>query len=436
MKRFSMLTTTFLILPMIIIAGCSSDTSNLEGKKGKDGVVQLRMSIVAGTEEIPGWQGIVDAFNKSHSDIQIKLERLPGSWDEYNQKMTAQIAAGDPPDIGRIGVAGMPMYSSKGQLEDLTPFIDKLNRDDYFDSVFAPYKDGKIYGAPIGIYTMGMFYNKNLFDEAGIAHPPSDWENAWTWEEFRTAAEKLKKGSGANKQFGAYVGFNPERSIQYLWSNGGGLINDDLTKSIINSQESKEALTFLQGLVQDGISPTPAETETMPTDQLFKTGRLGMIAEGQWMMPSFAEIDSFEWGVAPIPTAVKGNAVTPNFIDSYVIYKGSKHVEEAWEAIQFFLSEEAQNILVDHGLGGIPTLRSVAADREEDMFNPLSKEEKEVWFQSVEYSRPIPFTTNWNEIMNETMKKMDLVGLDELKADQAAEELTPLLDKLLDEANK
>ncbi|GAB2571071.1 ABC transporter substrate-binding protein [Gracilibacillus alcaliphilus] len=425
-----------LVLSLVLLmVGCSNDTGS-EGDSGEGDKVELRMSIVAGTDEMPGWQGIVDAFNESQTDIEVKLERLPGSWDEYNQKMTAQIASGDPPDIGRIGVAYMPMYSSKGQLEDLSPFIESLNKDDYYDSIFTEYTDGNIYGAPIGVYTMAMYYNKNLFDEAGIEYPPADWEEAWTWDQYKEAAEKITKGSGANKQYGAYVGFNPERSIQYLWSNNGGLINEEMTEPIVNTEESKEALTFLQSLIQSGISPTPAETETMPVDQLFKTGRLGMIAEGQWMMPSFAEIDSFEWGVAPIPRSSKGEAVTPNFIDKYVIYKGSDHVEEAWEAIEFFMSEEAENILVDHGLGGIPTLKSVAEERENDMFNPLNSEEKAVWFQSVDYSREVPFTNNWQELMNESMKKFDLVGLDELEADKAADELAPILEGLLEEANQ
>ncbi|WP_165445074.1 ABC transporter substrate-binding protein [Gracilibacillus phocaeensis] len=434
MKRITFL-NMLIVSIVLLIAGCSND-ANSEGDNGGGDKVELRMSIVAGTEEMPGWQGIVDAFNESQSDIHVKLERLPGSWDEYNQKMTAQIAAGDPPDIGRIGVAYMPMYSSKGQLEDLSPFVESLNKDDYFDSIFTKYTDGNIYGAPIGIYTLAMYYNKTLFDEAGIDYPPANWEEAWTWEEFREAAEQMTEGSGGNKQYGAYVDFFPERSIPYLWSNNGGLINEDMTDPIVDSNESKEALTFLQSFIQSGISPTPAETETMPIDQLFKTGRLGMIVDGQWTVPSFAEIDSFEWGVAPIPRSTNGEAVTPNFIDKYVVYKGSDHVEEAWQAIEFFMSEEAENILVDHGLGGIPILKSVAEERESDMFNPLNAEEKEVLYQSVEYSREVPFTNNWQEVMNESMKKFDLVGLDELEADKAADELSPILEELLQEANQ
>ena len=432
-----------VIVMCVILAACSSGGSNSQQNADKssetsisgsnaDEKVKLRMSIVAGTDEMPAWQGIVDGFNKSQSRIEIELERLPGSWNEYTQKMTAQIASGNPPDIGRMAVSSMPMFISKGLLEDLTPYMSDLDMNQYYESAMEQYNlNGQMFGMPVGIYTMAMYYNKDLFEKAGVPLPPTDWNEAWTFEELRDAAAKLTKGTGANKEYGIYVDLNPERSIQYLWTNGGGFISEDKKESIIQTEQSKEALAFLQGLIRDGYSPTPAETQTMPADQLFLSGKLAMLVEGQWMMPAFAKIEDFEWGVAPIAVGSTGVPATPNFVDAYVIFKGSKHVEEAAEALKFFVSEEAENILVDNNIGGIPVLKSVAEARKGDMFNPLSLEEKEVWFQSVEFSRPLPFTTNWNELMDAAMKKLDLVGMNELDAAQAADELAPELNKLL-----
>ena len=449
MKR--LFVSLLLVVFVIALVACSSggSSNNASGNNGDAGgasasagssgesaapgeKVTLRMSIVAGTDEMPAWQGIVDAFNKSQSRIEVKLERLPGSWNEYIQKVTAQIAAGDPPDIGRMGVAYMPMFSAKGQLEDLAPYMQDLDPSQYYDAAMDQYmQDGKMFGMPVGIYTLAMYYNKDMFEKAGVTPPPADWNHAWTFSDLSEAAQKLTSGKGANKQYGIYVNLNPERDIQYLWSNGGGLISDDKTKAVINSPESKEALTFLQDMIKNGYSPTPAETQTTPPDQLFLSGKLGMLVEGQWMMPSFSKINNFKWGVAPIPVGSTGQAVTPNYVDAYVVFKGSKHPQEAAEALKFFVSEEAENILVDKNIGGIPVLKSVAEARKADMFNPLSPEEKDVWYQSIEVSRKLPFTTNWQELMNITMKKMDLVGLNQLDAAQAADQLAPELDKLL-----
>lgn len=438
MSKLSLKIAAVSLIASLVLSGCSSNGSSGSSSgsspgEGSGEKVTLRMSIVAGADEMPGWQGMVDAFNNAHPDTEIKLERLPGGWGEYVQKMTAQIAAGDPPDIGRLGVVYMPMFSSKGQLEDLTPHLGNFDKSQYYASALEQYdQNGQMFGMPTGVYTMAMYYNKDMLEEAGIPLPSSDWNEAWTFDELREAASKLTKGEGPNKQYGVYVNLNPERAIQYLWSNGGGILNEDRSKSIINAPESKEALSYLQSLIQDGYSPTPADTQTTPVDQLFQSGKLGMLIEGTWMMPGFSKIDSFEWGVAPIPVGATGQPATPNFVDAYVVYKGSKHVKEATEALKFFVSEEAENILVDNNIGGIPVLKSVADARKVDMFEALSLEEKEVWFQSVEISQALPFTSNWQELMDTTMKKLDLVGFGRLDAGQAADELAVELDKMLE----
>ncbi|MEK3722712.1 ABC transporter substrate-binding protein [Paenibacillus sp. FSL H8-0034] len=432
--------TSFFILGLvlfIVLAGCSSGSQPAAGKTDSKAPVTLRMSLITGSpEELAVWQEVVDAFNKKDPLLQVKLEQVPGGWDGYTKKMTAELAAGTPPDIGRMGVAYMPMFSSKNQLVDLYPYAKStLNLGDYYESAFSQYiKDDKMFGVPVGIYTLGMYYNKDLFDKAGVAYPPADWNKAWTWEEFRAAAQKITTGTGGNKTFGTYVNLAPERSMQYLWSNGGGIIDDKRTKQIVNTQETKEAYTFLQGLIKDGLSPTPADTKTLPPNDLFMTGRLGMVVEGPWMMPAFGKITNFKWGVAPVarPNASK-KAITPNYVDSYVVFKGSKHEADAWKAIQFFIGDESENIMVNRNAFGIPIKKSVAESRKKDMFSTLSEQEKQVWFQSVEFSKEVPFTTNWSEIVNASMKKMDLVGLNQLDAGKAADELAPEIEKLLKE---
>ncbi|MFD2611469.1 ABC transporter substrate-binding protein [Paenibacillus gansuensis] len=438
-KRIAALLLSSLLIIMVF-AGCSTGGNESgNGGSSKD-VVKLRMSLItAGPDELKAWQAMVDAFNKKDPKIQVEIQQVPGTWDDYTKKMTAELAAGSPPDIGRMGVAYVPMFSSKGQLENLYERANEtLQLDEYYDVAFQQYmKNDQMYGVPVGIYTLGMYYNKDLFDKAGVAYPPSDWNKAWTWEQFRDAAAKITSGKGGGKTYGTYINLFPERSMQYLWSNGGGIINEDRTQQIVNTPETKEALAFLQGMIKDGYSPTPAETKTLPPNDLFMTGRLGMLVEGPWMMPSFSTIKNFKWGVAPIarPDASK-KAITPNYIDSYVVFKGSKHVDEAWKAIQFFIGEEAGNILVDRNALGIPVKKSVVEARKSTMFSTLTPEEKEVWFQSIDFSKEVPFTTNWSEMMNATMKKFDLIGLQQEDAEKAADELAPELEKLIKEQKK
>lgn len=420
-----------------MLGGCAASNDNADRSSGGASdastkeVVKLRMAIVAGNDEMPGWNGIVDAFNRSHPDIQVELEQLPGGWEEYNQKINAQIAVGDAPDIGRLGVAFVSQYVSKGLLEDLSPYVNQLDMSQYYEEAFDQYWEGDhIYGIPTGIYSLGLYYNKDLFDKAGIPYPPLDWNDTWTWEQWRNTMQSLTVGDGATKQYGGYVDMHPERSLSYIYSAGGGFLNEEKNAAVINSPESKEALTFLASLIRDGYAPTPAETQVMPVSEMFKTGRMAMMVDGLWMMPSMAKIDGFKWGVAPIP-GKNGQGTTINYVDSYVVFKGTKHPEEAWEVLKFFQSEEAENILIDNNLGGIPTLKSIVDKRGKDMFNPLSAEEKAVWFDSVDHSRPLPFTPNWSELMDVAMKSFDLVGMKKMEAGAAADKVAEDINKLL-----
>lgn len=408
-------------------ASTNSDTSV------KKEAVNLKFMIVAGNDEMPAWKGITDSFNKNNPDINLTLEQLPGTWDDYNQKVTALFAAGTPPDIGRMAVALMPQYISKGQVVDLTPYVTKdLNMSDYYESAFkSSLFDGKNYGIPIGIYTRTLYYNKTLFDEAGLEYPSMDWDNPWTMEQFRDAARKLTKGDGPNKVFGYSVALDTDSVAPFLFSNGGNFLNDTKDECTLNSDPSKQVFKMLQDMVYvDKSSPTPSQLKTMPSDQMFMSNRLAMLIDGSWMMPEFSKKAGFKFGVAAVPKGASGS-ITANFIDQYVVFVGSKHVDDAWQAVKSFIGTDAENIMVDNNVGGVPMLKSVATARKADMFNPLAPEEKDVWFNSVGHSKQEPFTPNWAEIKDKMMKTLDLLGLNQIPSDQALDKVKADVDPML-----
>jgi multiple sugar transport system substrate-binding protein len=420
------------ILSLIIIV-----TGNVFGRgqgvtSSKPGVTELSFLIVAGNDEMPAWNGITDSFNNSHNNIHVTLEQLPGSWSEYFQKITALIAAGTPPDIGRMGVAYMPMFISRNQLMDVTDKVNtELNMADYYSSAFDSVKyNGRVYGVPIGIYTLITYYNKDMFDAAGISYPSVDWKNSWTIQEFRDIAKKLTSGEGPNKKFGYYANLHPERSVPFFFGNGGDILSADRKSSAMNQKPMIDAYRLLQDMLIEGSSPSPAQLKTMPVDQMFISGRLGMLIEGQWMMPSWANAKNLRLGVAPTPRGSQ-SATTANYIDQYVIFNGTKHPDETWQVVKSFIQQAAEEIMSDHGIGGIPVYRPVAEAKKAQMFNPLTLEEKNVMFNSVDYSRSLPFTPNWNELMDVVTKTTDLIGLNETTAEAGMNkinsDITPLL---------
>jgi len=436
MNRRNFLKSAGAVAGMGLLAACvpaAPAPAGGEGGAPAGEVTNLRFTIVAGNDEMPGWTGITNAWNEDNAGVQVTLEQLPGGWDEYIQKMTAQLAAGNPPDIGRMGVAYMPAFITNGQLIDLGPMAerDAFPFENFYENSFAAYKsDNSMWGMPIGIYTMVNYVNKTLFEKAGVELPALDWNATWNWAEFREKVAKIATGEGPDKQFGLNINFFIERSIQYIWQNGGDFLNADKTKCTINEPEAIEAMELLQAIIwEDQAAPQPAQLQTLPADEMFRTGRVAMLQEGQWMMGFMRNIEEYEWGVTPYPTSV--GPATPIYVDGYVIFKGAANPDPAWEVVQSFVGEKAANILVDNALAGIPVLKSVAEARMPDMFDPLSPEEKKVMFDSIAVSRSVPFTPNWREIMEVTTAELDLVALNEKPAADACAVIAEKVDALL-----
>lgn len=392
-------------------------------------VVEIHFLLVAGNDEMPGWQGIVDAFNEEHTDIHVTLEQLPGGWAEYLQKLTTLIAAGSAPDVGRMGAAYMAQFATKGQLADLTDLVAQdLDMDKYYASAFEEIKiDGKIYGIPIGIYTIIMYYNKDMFDAAGVPYPSMNWDSAWTLDEFIDIVTKLTSGEGLEKNYGFYANFDPERAVPFVYGTGADYLTEDHKTCTINDERIVTYYNLMQQMIYElGIAPTAAQAETMSFSQMFMAGRLGMMAEGQWMMPGLNTEDDYSYGAAPIP-----GGRTNNFIDQYVIFEDSKHKAEAWEVVKSFIEEKAENIMVDNALGGIPINKIVAESRIEDLFDPLPMDEKQMMLDSVDYSKAMPYTPNWAEVMDAISVYTDLISLNEMSAQEALDAAAEEVDTML-----
>lgn len=405
------------MLTMTAFVGCNQAGDGkdpvVSGTSGSKEKTELKFLIVAGNDEMPGWQGIVDSFNEKSEDSQITLEQLPGSWTEYIQKLTALIAADTAPDIGRIAPTYLPQFVEKDQVIELDDYISTLNMENYYESAFEQVKiNGKAYGIPLGVSTLVLFYNKALFDEAGIDYPPTDWENPWTLEEFKEVAKQLTKGDGADKQYGFYAQSSPERSTGFIMSAGGDIYNAERVNSTFDTEPVIKSYQMIQDMIQEGISPTPTMVETMPIDQMFTSNKLAMFIEGQWTMPSITKDENFQFGVAPVPK--DETATTLNFIDQYVIFKGSKHHDEAWEAVKSFIEADAEKIMVENNLGGIPVYKPTVEEMFDQLFNPLNDAEKNVMINSIDHSKALPVSTTWAEDLDAATKTLDLVVLNQM----------------------
>lgn len=298
-------------------------------------------------------------FHEAQSAIQVNFTHVP---DEYGTKLQTRLAGGDFPDVFFAGNGDIVPHVSRNLLAPLDAWIDAdgMDTSDIFPDNLALYNvDDVQYGFPVDAPNHAIFYNKTMFDEAGIDLPSSDWEDAsWNFDAFLERAIALTDRD--NNQWGWQVktGFRPI----WIWitANGGGFFNEDGTETVVNQAPTVEALQFLADLIHvHQVAPTIDVATEMGGGELFQSGITAM--ESWWpaiglMRTNIA--DKFEWDVAPPPAGAAGKT-TVGGGTGHVVSSNAPNPEEAWQLMKFLIEPETVAVWTDI-MGIVPPLQSVA----------------------------------------------------------------------------
>jgi len=281
-------------------------------------------------------QPLIDDFERRHPGVEVEMQQL--TWASGFEKIVAAAAAGKPPDLCELGSTWVPRFASEGAIHKVTA-LTETHRDKLRMWEIASYS-GEIYGWPWVLGTRVLFYNKALFERAGLdpADPPS------TWSEMLEAARLINEPESGVHGFGLNAG---ERYVSYkkfmafAWGNGGGILSDDLSRSIFDSPANRETLEFYLSLRPFSL----VERQDM-LDQAFKEGRLGMVVSGGWNLKRIPEeAPSLDYGVALIPRPDGEEGVHASFAggEALVIFERSERKELAAELARFLL--EPRNVV-------------------------------------------------------------------------------------------
>lgn len=404
-----------------------------DGKKGDQmEVTEIVWAMQGAANESDGWTAVVETANKQleEKNIKIAIQRINTSdWDEYYQKVTAQIAGGNCPDIGRIAESLMPTVISKKQVVDLTDLIDSdIDRSLYFDTVFnnAGMSEGRSYGLPSGVYQKIMYFNKDLFDKANLEYPSADWNNSITFSELVDTAKALSSGEGIDRTYGFYS----ETDIFMVGCFAGEyLYSADNTYKITDKHTTVYQMLDTM-LNVDKSMPTPIETQIMSGFDMFRAGKVAMVCDGTWWQQTAREITDFNIGIAAAPS-LDGKANATAFIDNYVLWSGSEHSDEAWEALKAIFSTESASVLAKTGTGGVPVNSTALENFSDELIGEnFDAESKASFTQSMNNTWAMPYNENFNEISQQTNSILDswMVGTKEL--DNALKELDSVLESL------
>jgi len=295
-------------------------------------------------------QNQIAAFKKLYPNVDVRITEIVG---DYNQKIQLLMASKTEPDIFYMDSMPAWQYIAKGVLEPLDYWMKKYNVKTigYESSLLQPFiYKGKVYGLPKDYNTLVLFYNKEMFKQAGLTQPPK------TWQELKEYAKKLTTG----KVVGLTMNLELARIQPFAYQNGGKVF--DGTKPVFTDPKALEGFKFALDLFKEGICKTPKDLGAGWVGDAFADKKAAMTIEGGWMIPFLNErkIPKDSYGIAELPAGPAGKS-TMAFTVAYVMSKNSKHKPEAFKLIRFLTGEGGQKFVVEAGLA-LPSLKSAGVN--------------------------------------------------------------------------
>lgn len=322
------------------------------------GPVTLTWAMWGDSEELKSHQAVADAFMAANPDIKVELQ--PAPWGDFQTKLKTQFASGDAnvPDVF-FWPENVENLARQGVIENLTPWAEKTGYgfDDYWPGILdRATVDGQVYGLVRDADASVLYYNKAIFDEAGVEYPTA----AWTWDDLRAAAEKLTQVE-ANGRVARYaLGMEAGKADAWLRANGGGYVDDFVnpTKCTLDTPESLEVLNFFHDMIQSNYIMKPADLAAGGGDSAaFQQGKVAMILQNASRIPAF-NAAQVNYDVAPIPLTPNGQRVAEAAGAAWHMSAKSQHKDEAWAFMQFLQSADGGQKLYAQSGGMFPALRS------------------------------------------------------------------------------
>ena len=331
-------------------SGSSGETKKEDsGDSGESDGGELSVSIWDTNQE-PGLKEILADFTE---ETGIKTKLTVVKWDEYWTMLEAGAQGGSLPDVFWMHFNESERYMSNDMLLDLTDKIaesDKIDPENYPEDIWGLYTyDDKYYAVPKDVDTIALWYNKTMFDEAGLAYPTADW----TWDDVSEAAKKLTKDDGS--QYGLAVRNDNNQAGYYnlVYDNGGYIINEDKTKSGWDDPKTIEAMKTLEGWIKDGVMPSIETMSENGEDVLFQSGKAAMVLQGSWMVAAYRdnEYTAANCDLVELPkNAETGRRASVYNGLGWAAAANGEHTEEAWKLLEYLGSEEAQKKQAELGV--------------------------------------------------------------------------------------
>ncbi|MCJ1675252.1 MULTISPECIES: sugar ABC transporter substrate-binding protein [unclassified Rathayibacter] len=260
----------------------------------------------ASESEQAAFESLITDFEAANDGASVELNVVP--YDQMFSNIDAQLSSGEAPDVFRVDYGNLGVYSSQGQLLDLTDRIDEF---DSFTPAFqeAVSFEGTPYGVPHQTDVSALLVNTELLAAAGVTDIPTTAADAWTWEEFADVSTKLRASLPAEQYpFAAnwQLGGTP-RWLSWLFEADGALLEEDGTTPAIDSEAGAKALDFTKSFFEnDWVPPTSSVKSATYADSFFTEQSVAMSFVGSFLVPDVDNLADFEWTATPMPVDARG----------------------------------------------------------------------------------------------------------------------------------
>ncbi|MFC0524883.1 ABC transporter substrate-binding protein [Pontibacillus salicampi] len=435
---------SLFVLIALMLAACSNETEGeAEQTDGEDSdeKVEITLGYYSSGSADQKMEELIDKFEEDNPNITIKTQNAP--YSQFFQKLDTQIAGGTAPDVWLSDGVFVQKYAERGAAKDLSDWINQdLNKDDYYGLDFNKDSDGKYWAVPQGIQIGALFYNKDMFDKAGVDYP----DESWTWDDLKEAGEKLTLDASDNKP--ADSSFDPSTVKQYgltffnitegwmpvLKSYGGGVLSEDVKSSIVDSPENKEAMNWIVDGMERGILTDPSDLQAFQSPMSPFPSQTAAMRIGIYARVLAANETGVNYDVTVLPKGPDGKRFSPVIANSWIISESASDAKAkaAWEWVKYWVTEdEVQKEWAELG-EAVPVKKSVANS---DLFLDSEGQDinKQAFLDSFEFAGTLDVNAVWSEWVKVFGDNVNRAFLGETSVDEALEDADQEVQKVLDE---
>ena len=341
MKKWKLGVAAIATVAALSLTGCSN---NSQSGSSNNKNVTMWVHFSNTDPEGKALQKNINDFNKENKHgYKAKVQYIPrsGSGGGYEDKINAALNSGSLPDVLTLDAPNTAAYAHSKIIQPIDKYI--TNKDDILPTIIkqGTYK-GKLYAAGYSESSIGFYYNKKMFKEAGIKDSEiATLQHPWTWTQFKDICKRLKNHfhePAINMNLNDHSEMALYSLAPFVWSAGGSITNPAGTKAVgyFNSKQTTSAFQLIQDMVKDGY------TTISPKDKGFETGKYAMMMTGTWEVQTLQnQYKNLQWGVMPYPVSpATHKEVSPTGSWQYAMSSAAKNKKAAGALINFLMSKK------------------------------------------------------------------------------------------------